>query len=139
MAALFLLSAFPVFIRSLPAFVVATVSFLALFFSFLSVENFQLKKNSPKKSTATCVLAVAQPPAITVGSAKSFALNQGTLTLILIFSVPFHAHSSSTSLVPRSFPALWWLSVPQHRHSFSKKSSLQAPLFLLHLGCLLLE
>jgi hypothetical protein len=58
---------------------VATVSFLALFFFlFSSVESLQLKKNSPKKSTATCVLAVAQPPAITVGSAKSFALNQGT-------------------------------------------------------------
>jgi hypothetical protein len=79
-------------------------------------------------------LAVAQPPAITVGSAKSYALNQGTLTLILIFSVPFHAHISSTSLVPRSFPALWWLSVPQHRHSFSKKKLLASTAFFASLG-----
>jgi hypothetical protein len=40
------------------------VFFSTIFFFFSSVENFQLKKNSPKKSTATCVLAVAQPPAI---------------------------------------------------------------------------
>jgi hypothetical protein len=40
------------------------VFFSTIFFLFSSVENFQLKKNSPKKSTATCVLAVAQPPAI---------------------------------------------------------------------------
>jgi hypothetical protein len=40
------------------------VFFSTIFFLFFSVENLQLKKNSPKKSTATCVLAVAQPPAI---------------------------------------------------------------------------
>jgi hypothetical protein len=48
--------------------------------------------------------------------------------------VPFHAHSSSTSLVPRSFPALWWLSVPQHRHSFSKKKLLASTAFFASLG-----
>jgi hypothetical protein len=54
-----------IFTRSLPFFHRGyCVFFSTIFFLFLSVENFQLKKNSPKKSTATCVLAVAQPPAI---------------------------------------------------------------------------
>jgi hypothetical protein len=53
--------------------------------------------------------------------------------------VPFHAHSSSTSLVPRSFPALWWLSVPQHRHSFSKKKLLASTAFFASLGVFIVE
>lgn len=34
------------------------------------------------------------------------------------------------------FPVCGGCQWPQHRHPFSKKRSLQAPLFLLHLGCL---
>jgi hypothetical protein len=97
-----------------------------------------LKKNSPKKSTATCVLAVAQPPAITVGSAKSFALNQGTLTLILIFSVPFHAHGPTQSAVEKTLPVLglWWLSVTATPPLVQQKTLLASTAFFASLGVL---
>ena len=140
MAALFFFASFPVFTRSLPAFVVATVSFLALFFFFFfRLKVYSWKKNSPKKSTATCVLAVAQPPAINLNR-NADADFIDLLHFVTLLRLPLHARILPA--LKKGFPVCGGCQWPQHRHSFSKKSFLRVGInnaFFASLGVFIVE
>jgi hypothetical protein len=110
MAALFFFASFPVFTRSLPAFVVALLSFLALFFFFLFswIFTVERKKIVLKNPPPLVFSAVALSPSHQPQKERLWLTFIDLLHFVTLFRLPFHARSTS---LPRSssVPVLRWL------------------------------
>ena len=92
-----------------------------------------------KKQNATCVLAVAQPPAINLNR-NADADFIDLLHFVTLLRLPLHARIPSA--LKEGFPVCGGCQWPQHRHPFSKKSFLPMLInsaFFASLGVFIVE